>query len=244
MSGQQRQCPGAAGELLIGLVDHDDRVRGEADLIDHLRSGARAGRIVWGGDDDHCWGVAFHRGEHQVGIQREVRIAGFGHVGGAGVACVLGIHGVGGGEGQHLVTWPSESGQQLPHDLVGSVSHPDIASSQTIAEIGRQVLTKCYRLSVRVAVHRRRGFLDGLPHGPPQFSGGRIGVLIDVEDHGHVNLRCAVGLLPHQVFPERQAGEAAHRLVLTVIAAACPGKSSASANRSIPSAMSLRACTE
>ena len=239
-----RQRPGVAGELLVGLVDHDDRVRGGADLIDHLRGGAGAGRIVRGGDDDHGRGVAFHGGEHQVGIHGEVRVAGLGHVGGAGVARVLGIHGIGGGEGQHPATRPAESGQQLPHDLVGSVSHPDVAGGQAVAEVGGQVLAERHRLPVRVAVHRRGGLLDGLPHGPPQLTGWRIGVLVDVEDHGHVDLRCAIGFLPHQIVPERQAGEPAHRLVLTVMAAACPGRSSASANRSIPSAISLRACAE
>ena len=174
----------------------------------------------------------------------EVRVAGFGHVAGAGVARVLGIHGISGNESQHPAAQPPESGQQLPHDLVKPVPHPDVAGGQAVAEVGGQVLTERHHLPVRVAVHRRGGLLDGLPHGPAQFTGGRIGVLVDVEDHGHLDLRCSVGFLPHQVIPERQACEPAHRLVLTVIAAACPGRSSASANRSIPSAMLFRACTE
>ncbi len=238
---EQFQGRGPARELLVRLVDDDDRLGAGADLVDDVEAHDRPGRVVGRGDDDHGRLGLPDRVEHEAGVEPEVRAARNGDELGAGVAGVLRVHRVAGREGQHAPPGPAERGEQVGHDLVRSVRRPDAVRGEAVPEVAGQVRAQLGRLPVRVPVegagrrHDRRG------HLVPDERRRRVRVLVDVEHHRHLELRRAVGFLPDQVRAQRQVRQRDHRGRRTVIACACPGRSSASANRSTPSAMASSA---
>src|SRR5699024_6534771 len=98
-----------AAELRIGLIDHQHgggtvrtRVGGGSGQGAHiLQRKSRSGGIVRAGEQHDGGAPAADGGDRLVDVHGEVVPARCAAVGGERVPGVLGVHGVGGGEGEH-----------------------------------------------------------------------------------------------------------------------------------------------
>ena len=257
-AGQQGEggVLGHLGELLVGLVDDDEAVDPLADLLDHLDRGERARRVVGRGDEQDVGPVLGDGRRDELGVEGVVLAARGGDVAGVRVARVLGVHRVGGSEAQHRAAGPAEGLEDVRHDLVGSVGDPDVRAVEPETEVGGQVGPQRQGLAVGVAVDRAGCPLDLPGHVGPRPRAGRVGVLVGVEAHRHVELGGAVGLRTDELGPQRQLGETDPRAwgprgpahegtcspVRTAMALAWPGRFSACAKRWTVSPRSARAC--
>jgi hypothetical protein len=86
--------------------------------------------------------------------------------------------------------------QQLLQDLVGTVGRPQVFDTERRAglraQIGGQVGAQRHRVPVRIPVQVSRDGLDRRRHIVDQRLGGRMRVLVGVEPHRYIQLRCAV----------------------------------------------------
>ena len=84
------------------------------------------------------------------------------------------------------------------------------ADGQAIAQVSREILPQRSRVPVRVAVEVAQSSLHRLLDGIDHQIGQRVRVLVGVEPHRHVELRCAVGVLPAQVIADGELFEQIH----------------------------------
>ena len=178
------------------------------DPVNVLQRQSRPGRIVGTGQDDDGRSQLADRGHGGLDVEREVLAARAGDVVGQGVADVLGVHRVRGGEGQAGAPGASEGLEHVEHDLVGAVGGPDLLRGQVHAGLGLEVvrerLPQPGEVALRVAVEALGGPSHGGGDRLDDFHRGRVGVLVDVQPHRDVDLRGAVGRLALQVRSQGQ----------------------------------------
>ena len=144
MLGKQGDCRvlRGIGELLVGLVDDDDRIGGRTDLVyDRHRDGG-AGRVVRRGQQDDVRFDLLDGAHDLVGGQTVGDIAGTSDVLGVSVAGVLGIHRVGRREGQESTARATEGLQNVGHDLVGPIGRPDLTAADPESDVPGKVLAQ------------------------------------------------------------------------------------------------------
>src|SRR5690606_30047146 len=73
---------------------------------------------------------------------------------------------------------------------------------EVLGEVGAQPA----ELAVRVAVEPAGGLGDGVGDVADDLLRGWVRVLVDIEQHGHVELRCAVGGESGEVGPDGKGG--------------------------------------
>ena len=138
--------------------------------------------------------------------------------------------------------------EQLEHHLVGAVGRPHLlggdAVRRVLGQVRRQRGPELGELAVRVAVQRAGRLGDRGRDVGDALGRGAVGVLVDVELDGHVELRRSVGLEPLQLVAEGREVRMAQRPNRTRTAAPWPGRSSASARVTTWSATSASASRE
>ena len=215
-----------AAELGVGLIDDDDAVAGpggRADLgsehgavaagglkdpLDVLQRQGGSGRVVGAGQDDDGRPQLLDRVRCAIHVEGEVLAARSGGVVGQCVAGVLGVHRVGGGEAQAGAPGAAEGLEHVEHDFVGAVGRPDLLRRQVRAGLDREIVRERGpqpgEVPLRVAVES----LGGLSHGGgdrlDDRGRGRVGILVDVQSHGDVDLGGPVGGLALQVRSQGQ----------------------------------------
>jgi hypothetical protein len=172
--------------------------------------GAASSTAATTAEEDHVRGVLADLVDRLLGGQPEVDAAPGGHPPGAGAECQQRVHRVRRGEAERGAPRPAERLEQLLLDLVGAVGRPHLLGGEPVAEVARQVGTQRHGVAVRVAVEvpqlRREGLADRLDGR----LGHRVGVLVGVQPHGHVELRRPVRRQPAQVVADRQVVEGGH----------------------------------
>ena len=194
------------------------------DPADVLQRQGRSGGVVGAGEDDDGGPQLLDRRGRGLDVEREVLAARACGIVGQGIAGILRVHRVRGGEGQTGAPGTAEGLQHVEHDLVGAVGGPDLLECQVHPglrlKIARQRLPQPGEVPLRVAVEP----LGGPGHGGgDRFDNrgrGRVGVLVDVQPHGDVELRGTVGLLALQVWSQGQV--CAHGLESTARASPRP----------------------
>ena len=106
---------------------------------------------------------------------------------------------------------PTERLQQLLQDLIGTVGGPYVFDRHVDAglgtQIGRQIGAKRHGVPVGIAVEIAHRHLDGGRHVVDECLCRRMRVLVGVEPHRNVQLRCTVRRFAAQVLAQRQIGE-------------------------------------
>ena len=178
------------------------------DPPDVLQWQGRSSRVVGAGQNDDGRSQLVDRCHRGVHIEREVLPARSRDVVGQCVPGVLGVHRVGGGEGQAGAPGAAEGLEHVEHDLVGAVGRPDLLRGRVRIGLGLEIVRERGpqpgEVPLRVAVEA----LGGLRHGGgdrlDDGGRGRIGVLVDVQPHGDVDLGSPVGGLTVQVRSQGQ----------------------------------------
>src|SRR5699024_3514762 len=117
----------------------------------------RPGGVVWAGEQHDGGAPAADGGDRLIDVDCEVVPARCGAVTGERVPGVLGVHRVGGGEGQHAAPGPAEGLQQVNHHFVRAVAGPDVLRRELLCPgLGGEVLgepgAQRREVPVRVAV--------------------------------------------------------------------------------------------
>ncbi len=107
-----------------------------------------------------------------------------------------------GGKPRAVRPGPAEGLEDLLEDFVGAVGCPDVLGAEPVAEVFRQGFAEFGEFAVRIAVEAGGGLGHGLGDGGPDIRRHAMGVLVDVEQDGDVQLRRTVGGQAPQVGPE------------------------------------------
>ncbi|MDQ0801739.1 hypothetical protein QF050_003378 [Arthrobacter sp. SLBN-112] len=107
-----------------------------------------------------------------------------------------------GREAQRGAAGAAESLKNLLQDLVGAVGGPQVGFVEAMAKVFRQGLAEIGELPVRVAVEACGGLRHGGADGGAYIRGYAMGVLVDVQQNGDVQLGCPVGRQPAKVTAE------------------------------------------
>jgi hypothetical protein len=213
---QELQGAGRAGaaELGVRLVDDEQAlVELLAQRGHHLGLERRAGRVVRRRQEYDVWSPRADQRHRAVGVEGEVLLAVPDLPGGVGVPGVLRVHRVGRGEAQRQPARAAERLEQVEHHLVRAVGRPDLLRGDAVPEVARERLPQGEELAVGVAVQLARRLGDGPLDVGHHGRGRRVGVLVDVEADGDVELRGAVGLQTAQLLPQREGAHRPNRML-------------------------------
>ena len=165
-------------------------------------------RVVGAGDEHDVGCVLLDRLHRDVGVEAEV-VGTVGHQPfGLGAVGDDRVHRIRRHEADRAAAGAAERLQQLLQDLVGTVGGPQVFDTERgaglRAQVGGQVGAQRHRVAVGIAVQVAGDRLDRGRHVVDQRLGGRMRVLVGVEPHRNVQLRCAVRRFAAQILAQRQ----------------------------------------
>jgi hypothetical protein len=206
-AGQQRQCAWrpVVCELVVRLIHNDDGLACFTCLVHGLHDiqpqpGPR--------------GIVGRTEENDVGLQfLDLPSCGFGAEAvafGAFTDDIFGvrsagqqrIHGVRGRKAESCASGTAKGLEDLLEHLIRAVRGPEVGLIQAVAQVFRQRFAQFRELPVRVAVQARGGFGYRRADGRPHVRRDTMGILVDVQEDGDVQLWRTVGGKPAEVAAE------------------------------------------
>ena len=155
------------------------------DLNELLLRQGRTRRIVRDGQQYHSRALTFQNATHFVQVQLEGVRSRTRHPSGRHITCVLRVHGVCGGKGDHSTPRAREGLEHVQHHFVRSVGRPDVGRVNMHVRFalqeGREVLAQFHEITVGIPVEPRcrsgnaTGYIREI-----ELWAGRIGVLVSI----------------------------------------------------------------
>ena len=113
-----------------------------------------------------------------------------------------------GGKPEGRAAGAAEGLEDLLEHFVGAVGGPDVLRAQSVAKVLGEGFAQFGELAVRIPVQSGSGGADGLGDGRADIGRDPMGVLVDVEQDGDVQLRRAIRAQATQIGSEGQSVEA------------------------------------